>query len=84
LGGYCAARNFEFYGAAVESSSAPPSRWATLLGKLPPGTRLDEKQLAERFNVSRTPVREALWHPARRRREAAHFGRARRDVSGHV
>jgi DNA-binding GntR family transcriptional regulator len=33
-----------------------------LLGKLPPGTRLDEKQLAERFNVSRTPVREALWH----------------------
>jgi DNA-binding GntR family transcriptional regulator len=33
-----------------------------LLGKLPPGTRLDEKQLAERFKVSRTPVREALWH----------------------
>lgn len=35
-----------------------------LLGKLPPGSRLDEKQLAERFNVSRTPVREALWHLA--------------------
>ena len=35
-----------------------------LLGKLPPGTRLDEKQLADRFHVSRTPVREALWHLA--------------------
>lgn len=35
-----------------------------LLGKLEPGTRLDEKLLAERFNVSRTPVREALWHLA--------------------
>lgn len=35
-----------------------------LLGKLPPGSRLDEKQLAERFHVSRTPVREALWHLA--------------------
>lgn len=34
------------------------------LGKLQPGTRLDEKLLAERFNVSRTPVREALWHLA--------------------
>jgi len=33
-----------------------------LLGKLAPGTRLDEKMLAERFGVSRTPVREALWH----------------------
>src|ERR1019366_9103929 len=33
-----------------------------LLGKLPPGSRLDEKQLADRFHVSRTPVREALWH----------------------
>lgn len=29
-------------------------------GKLRPGTRLDEKTLTERFNVSRTPVREAL------------------------
>ncbi|MGN6462434.1 MAG: GntR family transcriptional regulator [Pseudolabrys sp.] len=35
-----------------------------LLGQLPPGSRLDEKQLAERFKVSRTPVREALWHLA--------------------
>lgn len=34
------------------------------LGKLQPGTRLDEKLLAERFSVSRTPVREALWHLA--------------------
>lgn len=29
-------------------------------GELAPGTRLDEVSLAERFNASRTPVREAL------------------------
>lgn len=29
-------------------------------GKLPPGTSLDETDLASRFQVSRTPVREAL------------------------
>jgi DNA-binding transcriptional MocR family regulator len=29
-------------------------------GVLPPGTSLDETDLAQRFNVSRTPVREAL------------------------
>jgi DNA-binding GntR family transcriptional regulator len=33
-------------------------------GKLPPGVRLDEQELALRFKVSRTPVREALWHLA--------------------
>lgn len=31
-----------------------------LNGVLPPGTRLDENGLAERYGVSRTPVREAL------------------------
>lgn len=29
-------------------------------GSLPPGTRLDEVQLAERYGLSRTPLREAL------------------------
>jgi len=31
-----------------------------LAGRLVPGDRLDERALAERYNVSRTPVREAL------------------------
>jgi len=31
-------------------------------GRLPPGIRLDEMSLAERFEVSRTPVRESLQH----------------------
>lgn len=35
-------------------------------GKLPPGTPLDERALAARFEVSRTPVREALQQLAAR------------------
>ena len=33
---------------------------AILSGAFPPGSRLDEQTLAHRYNVSRTPVREAL------------------------
>lgn len=33
---------------------------AILLGEFPSGSHLDETQLAQRFKVSRTPVREAL------------------------
>jgi DNA-binding GntR family transcriptional regulator len=33
-----------------------------LRGVYPPGARLDEQGLAKRFNLSRTPVREALRH----------------------
>lgn len=35
-------------------------------GSLPPGAALDERALASRFNVSRTPVREALQQLAAR------------------
>src|SRR3981189_1968745 len=31
-----------------------------LRGRVRPGARLDERELSERYNVSRTPVREAL------------------------
>ena len=35
-------------------------RNALVHGLFPPGTRLSERQLSERYDVSRTPVREAL------------------------
>ena len=35
---------------------------AILTGEFPPGSRLDELMLARRYDVSRTPVREALVH----------------------
>ena len=34
-------------------------------GVLPPGSALDESDIARRFSVSRTPVREALQHLVR-------------------
>ena len=52
------------------STSKAPARVATRIvaalekdivqGALRPGERLDEQALAQRFEVSRTPVREAL------------------------
>jgi len=33
---------------------------AIIKGELPPGTRLEEQELAERYRVSRTPIRETL------------------------
>jgi len=38
-----------------------------IVGKLPPGHRLDEQSLATQFGVSRTPVREALRELGARR-----------------
>jgi DNA-binding GntR family transcriptional regulator len=38
-----------------------------LNGELPAGAKLDETVLARRFNVSRTPIREALRHLASKR-----------------
>jgi DNA-binding GntR family transcriptional regulator len=37
-----------------------------LTGKLPPGAKLDEVSLSQRFEVSRTPIREALRYLAER------------------
>ncbi|ARP90151.1 hypothetical protein CAL14_07500 [Bordetella genomosp. 9] len=56
-----------------DRSATAPSRSAQvqkalereiLSGQLAPGARLDEVELAQRFRVSRTPVREALRHLA--------------------
>ena len=63
-------------------------------GALRPGEELDEKKLAEAFNVSRTPVREALRQLGRcksrgmasapeRRRRKNHAVENGRDVRGH-
>ncbi len=50
---------------AIPSRSSAAEAYELLLsdiedGKLPPGTRLREAELAERLAISRTPVREAL------------------------
>lgn len=54
-------------------AKTPPTRSEEVLrrleqaifqGRLAPGTHLDEQELAQRFAVSRTPVREALRHLA--------------------
>lgn len=44
------------------SSLAKALEQEIIVGLLRPGERLDETSIAERFNVSRTPVREALRH----------------------
>jgi len=46
--------------AAVSDAVYRTIREAILLGRLVPGSRLGEEDLAKRFEVSRTPVREAV------------------------
>lgn len=55
---------------SIENEPAQPAKQSERLGEVieerivtgiyPPGTRLDEQELANAFGVSRTPVREAL------------------------
>ncbi|MEP3246674.1 MAG: GntR family transcriptional regulator [Sneathiella sp.] len=47
-------------GTSRASELVPVLEQEIVTGALKPGTRLDETLLAERFDVSRTPVREAL------------------------
>jgi DNA-binding GntR family transcriptional regulator len=64
-------------------------REAILLGVYPPGTRLNERELSEEIQVSRTPIREAfrflekeglMRHSPRRGVEVV--GLSRRDIDG--
>ena len=53
-------RQPEFEGATQAERLAEAIADAVLSGQFEPGLRLDEAMLAERYGVSRTPVREAL------------------------
>ena len=55
-----AVRQDEFESATQADRLAQAIAEAVLSGEFEPGFRLDEGMLAERFGVSRTPVREAL------------------------
>lgn len=46
--------------ARIEDAIAEQMEAEIIAGTLPPGARLDEPSLAQRFGVSRTPVRAAL------------------------
>jgi len=67
--------NSPLFASSATGASSPPARTRAaelasaladdiLHGRLAPGQRLDEQELAARFAVSRTPVREALRHLA--------------------
>ena len=53
-------RQAEFEGATQAERLAEAIVESVLSGEFQPGLRLDEAKLAERYGVSRTPVREAL------------------------
>ena len=53
-------RQAEFEGATQAERLAEAIAESILSGEFEPGFRLDEAMLAERYGVSRTPVREAL------------------------
>lgn len=53
-------RDAELDGATQSDRLADAIAECVLSGEFPPGLRLDEGMLADRYGVSRTPVREAL------------------------
>src|SRR5580658_7190702 len=53
-------RQAEFEGVTQAERLAEAIAESVLTGEFRPGLRLDEAMLAERYSVSRTPVREAL------------------------
>jgi DNA-binding GntR family transcriptional regulator len=58
--GNASLRSVEFEGATQADRLAEAIAESVLTGEFQPGIRLDETMLAERYGVSRTPVREAL------------------------
>jgi DNA-binding GntR family transcriptional regulator len=61
--------------AELPDSAASALRTAIVSGRLQPGERVTERDVAERFGISRTPVREAFFQLQRDGLLADHPGR---------